>query len=244
MSTSAIVLNNGPFPSGVARNSAAGQEGRVGEELSEKEAVRRAQQGDGSAFECLYASHCRRVYALCLRMVGNTAEAEELTQEAFLQVFRRIATFRGESAFSTWLHRVAVNTVLMRLRRKRLVPTSLDDTSGSNQEGEAPQREIGGRDPLVAGALDRVDLERAIGELPEGYKTVFILHDIQGYEHSEIATIMGRTIGNSKSQLHKARMRLRELLREPAPGKAGPARQAATAQVFRSHGNKTGRVRV
>src|SRR5713226_10691609 len=120
--------------------------GCEGEEPNEAESIQRARQGDEAAFERLYRSHSRRVYALCLRMVRNTAEAEELTQETFLQVFRRIATFRGESAFSTWLHRVVVNIVLMRLRRKRLEPTSLDDASGSNEEGEAPHREIGGAD--------------------------------------------------------------------------------------------------
>jgi RNA polymerase sigma-70 factor (ECF subfamily) len=210
MSLAASVMNKGPFPSGVAGNSAAGKQGGASEELSEREAIRRAQQGDATAFERLYQLHSQRVYALCLRMVRNTAEAEELTQEAFLQVFRKIATFRGESAFSTWLHRLAVNVVLMRLRRKRLVSTSLENATGPNEEGAATHREIGGPDPLVAGMLDRVDLERAIERLPEGYKAVFILHDIQGYEHNEIARIMDRSVGNSKSQLHKARMRLRD----------------------------------
>ncbi len=213
------------------------------EGLPEAEAIRRAQQGDEAAFERLYRLHCQRVYALCLRMVRNTAEAEELTQEAFLQVFRKIATFRGGSAFSTWLHRVVVNIVLMRLRRKRLVPTSLDDPSGSNEESEAPHREIGGPDLRLSGLIDGINLQRAIDQLPRGYKSVFALHDVQGYEHREIAEILECSIGNTKSQLHKARMRLRELLREPAPGKAGPTRRGHSSS-FRSHGNKTRRVQV
>jgi RNA polymerase sigma-70 factor, ECF subfamily len=103
-------------------------------ELSEAEAIQRAQQGDAEAFERIYRLHNRRVYALCLRMVGNTAEAEDLTQEAFLQLFRKIGTFRGESAFSTWLHRLAVNVVLMRLRKKTLAETSLDETTEPDED--------------------------------------------------------------------------------------------------------------
>lgn len=199
--------------------------GCEGEEPKEAEAIRRAQQGDEAAFERLYRLHCRRVYALCLRMVANTAEAEELTQEAFLQVFRRIATFRGESAFSTWLHRLTVNIVLMRLRKKTPAVTSLENANDPDEESGQPHREVGGPDPLMVGSLDRVNLERAIQRLPEGYRTVFLLHDVQGYEHHEIAEITGRTMGNSKSQLHKARKRLRELLWETERGKARQARR-------------------
>jgi RNA polymerase sigma-70 factor (ECF subfamily) len=142
-------------------------------------------------------------------MVGNTAEAEDLAQEAFLQLFRKIATFRGESAFSTWLHRLSVNVVLMRLRKKTLAETSLDETTDSDEESSGPRRDIGGPDLRLSGSVDRVNLERAVEQLPPGYRSVFVLHDVQGYEHNEIATIMNCSIGNSKSQLHKARMRLR-----------------------------------
>ncbi|MBI1750167.1 MAG: sigma-70 family RNA polymerase sigma factor [Acidobacteria bacterium] len=196
-------------------------------ELTEADAIRQAQRGDAAAFERLYRLHNRRVYSLCLRMVGNTAEAEDLTQEAFLQLFRKIQTFRGESAFSTWLHRLTVNVVLMRLRKKSLPETSLDEATEPDEESGGPRKDIGGPDQLLTGSIDRVNLGRAIEQLPPGYKTVFVLHDVQGYEHNEIAGIMGCSIGNSKSQLHKARMRLRELLHEAERAKAREKREAA-----------------
>lgn len=196
-------------------------------ELSEADAIRLAQKGDAVAFERIYRMHGRRVYALCLRMLGNTADAEDLTQEAFLQLFRKIATFRGESAFTTWLHRLSVNVVLMRLRKKSLPQTSLEEVTEPDEETGGPRKEIGGPDPLLAGSIDRVNLERAIEVLPPGYKQVFVLHDIQGYEHNEIADLMGCSIGNSKSQLHKARMRLRSLLQEAAREKARQQREDA-----------------
>ena len=199
-------------------------------ELSEAEAIRLAQQGDAAAFERIYRLHSRRVYALCLRMVGNTAEAEDLTQEAFLQLFRKIHTFRGESAFSTWLHRLSVNVVLMRLRKKGLAETSLEEVTEPDEEAGGPRKEIGAADLLLSGSIDRVNLQRAIDRLPPGYKSVFVLHDIQGYEHNEIAELMGCSIGNSKSQLHKARMRLRELLQEDQREKARQERQAAKGE--------------
>jgi RNA polymerase sigma-70 factor, ECF subfamily len=189
--------------------------------LSEAEAIRLAQQGDERGFEGIYRQHSRRVYALCLRMVrGNAAEAEDLTQESFLQLFRKISTFRGESAFSTWLHRLAFNIVLMRLRRHSFQTLSLD---GMLEPGEKTvgllQKHVGSRDLRLSGSLDRMDLERALEQLPPGYKAVFILHDVQGYEHNEIAAIRGCSLGNSKSQLHKARARLRQLLQTAVPEK-------------------------
>ena len=196
-------------------------------DLPEAEAIRRAQEGDAAAFERIYRLHGRRVYSLCLRMVGNTAEAEELAQEAFLQLFRKIHTFRGDSAFSTWLHRLAVNVVLMRLRKKTLAQTSLEEMAEPDEETGGPGKDLGTLDMRLSGSIDRVNLERAIDQLPPGYKTVFVLHDIQGYEHNEIAELMGCSIGNSKSQLHKARMRLRELLQEAEREKARLQRQAA-----------------
>jgi RNA polymerase sigma-70 factor (ECF subfamily) len=196
-------------------------------ELPEAEAIRLAQQGDAAAFERLYQLHNRRVYSLCLRMVSNTAEAEDLTQEAFLQLFRKIATFRGESAFSTWLHRLAVNVVLMKLRRKSGTETSLEQITEPDEESSSPRRDFGGPDIRLSGSIDRVNLQRAVEQLPPGYKAVFVLHDVQGYEHNEIAEIMGCSIGNSKSQLHKARMRLRGLLHEVVREKAREERKAA-----------------
>jgi len=200
-------------------------------ELPEADAIRLAQQGNAAAFERLYELHSRRVYSLCLRMVGNTAEAEDLTQEAFLQLFRKIATFRGESAFSTWLHRLAVNVVLMKLRKKSGTETSLEEVTEPDEESGGPRRDFGSPDLRLSGSIDRVNLQRAVEQLPPGYKTVFVLHDIQGYEHNEIAKIMGCSIGNSKSQLHKARMRLRELLHEAIREKAREERRAASGSV-------------
>jgi RNA polymerase sigma-70 factor, ECF subfamily len=190
-----------------------------GDRLSEAEAIERAQQGDAEAFEVLYNLHKRRVYSLCLRMTANTAEAEDLAQEAFLQLFRKIGTFRGESAFSTWLHRMAVNVVLMRLRKKGLPVVPLEDTFET--EEEAPKKELGAPDAVLAGSIDRLQLQRAVDALPPGYRMIFVLHDVEGYEHNEIAGIVGCSIGNSKSQLHKARMKLRELLKTSRAEKAG-----------------------
>jgi RNA polymerase sigma-70 factor (ECF subfamily) len=195
-------------------------------ELTEADALRLAQQGDAAAFERIYELHRRRVYSLCLRMVSNTTEAEDLTQEAFLQLFRKIGTFRGESAFSTWLHRLAVNVVLMRLRKKTLPATSLDETADADDSGEGPRRDFGAADLRLTGAVDRMNLQRAIETLPQGYRAVFVLHDVQGYEHNEIADFMGCSVGNSKSQLHKARMRLRELLHERERDRAREKRRA------------------
>ncbi len=178
---------------------------------SAEETLARAQAGDNVAFAQLYAQHKRRVYSLCLRMVGNVTEAEDLTQEAFLQLHRKIATFRGDSAFSTWLHRLTVNVVLMHLRRKGLNLVSLDEAMDPAPES-GPMRSFGTQDLQLTGSIDRMALEKAIADLPAGYRLIFMLHDIDGYEHNEIATMLDCSIGNSKSQLHKARMKLREAL--------------------------------
>jgi RNA polymerase sigma-70 factor (ECF subfamily) len=191
---------------------------KSGEKLSEAEAIERAKQGDAAAFEVLYNLHKRRVYSLCLRMTTNTAEAEDLTQEAFLQLFRKIGTFRGESAFSTWLHRMAVNVVLMQLRKKGLQLVPLDDENEG--EEETPKKDYGAQDNVLAGSLDRLQLKNAIDRLPPGYRNIFVLHDVEGFEHNEIADMVGCSIGNSKSQLHKARMKLRELLKTSRAEKA------------------------
>jgi RNA polymerase sigma-70 factor, ECF subfamily len=177
----------------------------------EAEAIERAKQGDEAAFEVLYQLHKRRVYSLCLRMVSNPAQAEDLAQEAFLQLFRKISTFRGESAFSTWLHRMTVNVVLMNLRRKGLPLVSLEETLETDEE--TPRKEFGAQDLKLTGSIDRLQLQRAIEKLPPGYKTVFVLHDVEGFEHNEIAEMVGCSIGNSKSQLHKARLKLRDALK-------------------------------
>jgi RNA polymerase sigma-70 factor (ECF subfamily) len=181
-------------------------------ELSESEAVRLAQEGDSGGFARLYQLHSRRVYGLCLQMVKDPIEAEDLTQDAFLQTFRKIQTFRGDSLFSTWLHRLTVNIVLMSFRKKKHPQISLDETFESNEEARKPNFEFSVPDLNLNGVIDRINLESAINQLPGGCKKMLVLHDIQGYEHHEISRILGCTVGNSKSQLHKARMRLRQLL--------------------------------
>jgi RNA polymerase sigma-70 factor (ECF subfamily) len=183
------------------------------------EILARAQAGDNQAFAQLYSTHKRRIYSLCLRMVGSVAEAEDLTQEAFLQFHRKIDTFRGESALSTWLHRLAINVVLMHLRKKGLQVTSLDEAMEPTPD-HMPGRSFGAPDPILSGAIDRLALQRAIDNLPAGYRLIFVLHDIEGYEHNEIATLLDCSIGNSKSQLHKARLKLREALRTPPQSEA------------------------
>ena len=198
--------------------------------MNEAEVIQRAQAGDSASFEVLYELHRRRVYSLCLRMTGRIADAEDLTQEAFLQMYRKIATFRGESAFSTWLYRLCVNVVLMSLRKRGLNLVSLEETLAPHDE-EGTRREIGIHDTILTASVDRINLERAIEGLPPGYRVTFVLHDIEGYEHNEIAEMLACSIGNSKSQLHKARMKLKELLtarnqrsfREPDEPEPDPA---------------------
>ena len=177
---------------------------------SDLDLVKRAQEGDADAFASLFYTHKPRVYSLCLRMTNNTAEAEDLTQDAFMQVFRKLGTFRGDSALSTWLYRVAVNTVLMHFRKKGLRQISLDEST--NQDTRLVKREYGSRDERLSGSVDRIALARAMQDLPAGYRTIFLLHEIKGYEHQEIARILRCSVGNSKSQLHKAKLKMRELL--------------------------------
>ena len=182
-------------------------------ELPESQVIRMAQRGDEGAFERLYRLHSARVYALCMRMLRNPDEAEDSTQEVFLHVFRKIQGFRGASAFSTWLHRVAVNTVLMRIRGGKSAKAALvENTEGSGENGTA-RRELGAPDLHLEGYIDRVALENAIKQLPPRCKLMFVLYDVQGYAHNEIAKLLGCSVGNAKSQLHKARVRLRKLLR-------------------------------
>jgi RNA polymerase sigma-70 factor, ECF subfamily len=190
-------------------------------QLAEAEVVKQAQQGDAAAFEQIYRLHSRRVYALCLRMAGNSTDAEDLTQDVFLQLFRKIGTFRGESAFSTWLYRMSVNIVLMRFRKKPKAETSLDTLAGPEEKSSRLPEEFGGPDLRLNGVIDRITLQAGIDELAPGYRAMFILHDVQGYNHDEIARIFGCSAGNSKSQVHKARMQLRgsqrKALGDPLP---------------------------
>jgi RNA polymerase sigma-70 factor (ECF subfamily) len=178
---------------------------------SEGSLVQRAQRGDGQAFATLYQLHNKRVYSVCLRMTKDVAEAEDLAQEAFIQVFRNLNSFRGNSAFATWLYRIAVNTVLMKLRRRKSPPVlSLDEALSS--DSPSLKREVGKDDLSLCGAIDRIALRRAIEELPGGARQIFELHEVEGYQHHEIAEQLQCSIGNSKSQLHKAKKSMRALL--------------------------------
>ena len=177
--------------------------------MSDYALAQRAAGGDLSAFEVLYERHNRRVYSLCLRMTQNVAEAEDLAQEAFIQLFRKVGSFRGESAFTTWLHRLTVNQVLMHFRKRGV---RLEQTT---DDGDVPVQVVAGTgNPNQMPVVDRIALDRAIAQLPPGYRTVFVLHDVEGHEHEEIARMLGCSVGTSKSQLHKARMKLRTLLRQ------------------------------
>jgi len=178
---------------------------------SERSLIQRAQLGDEEAFAALFQMHKKRVYSVCLQMTKDVADAEDLTQEAFLQVFRSVNSFRGDSAFSTWLYRIAVNTVLMKLRRRKSPPlVSLDEPVSSDTP--SLKRDVGRADPSLSGAVDRIALNRAIEELPAGCRQIFDLHEVKGYQHHEIAQLLQCSIGNSKSQLHKAKMKMRDVL--------------------------------
>jgi len=175
---------------------------------SEGQAIALAQRGDHAAFEYIYKAYCKRVYSVCLRMIRNPAEAEDLTQQTFLQLFRKIATFRSESNFSTWLYRVTVNVVLLHMRHRKPAAAVVEDLEqyAANEDGK---RKHG---VSLSSFVDRLTLKRAISKLSPGCKRQFLLYDVLGYRHREIAERLGCSVGSSKSQLHKARKRLRRLL--------------------------------
>jgi RNA polymerase sigma-70 factor, ECF subfamily len=159
------------------------------------------------AFEQIYQNYYRRVYGLTFRMTRNVVDAEDLTQEVFVHLHRKIGSFRGESAFATWLHRFTINRVLMHFRKSSVKREQTTET------GEAPlQVTPGTSNPHQMAVIDRILLDKAITQLPPGYRITFVLHDVEGYEHSEIARMLGCSVGTTKSQLHKARMKLRKLL--------------------------------
>ncbi len=170
-----------------------------------------ATSGDMGAFEEIYRRHHRRVYSICLRMLQNTSEAEDLTQDVFIQLYRKIGSFRGDSAFTTWLHRMTVNQVLMHFRKRTV---KFEKTT---EEGETPDQIVSGTgNPHKMQIVDKIALDNAIAQLPDGYKSVFVLHDVEGFEHEEVAKILGCSVGTSKSQLHKARLKLQKLLKKKA----------------------------
>jgi RNA polymerase sigma-70 factor (ECF subfamily) len=205
--TEALVANSFGSPE---ESAGVGEPGN--DDIPEKETIRQAQEGDAAAFERIYRRYNRRVYGLCLRMTKNQADAEDLTQEAFLQVFRKIHTFRGESAFFSWFHRLSVNIVLMSLRKRKIMEIPWENDSDHQEEPGARLPVPSGQDPSLTGLFDRENLKRALRQMPSGYKRMLVLYDVFGYEHSEIAAALECSVGNSKSQLHKARERMRTLL--------------------------------
>jgi RNA polymerase sigma-70 factor (ECF subfamily) len=192
-------------------------------------------------FDRIYELYGARVYRLCLHMVGNPADAEELAQDTFLQVFRKLDTYRGESAFSTWLHRVAVNVVLMRLRKNRgHVETPLEQVF-ENEEGEEFQaNEARSDDPHLTGAIDRLSLQRAILRLSVHQRLAFVLHDVEGYTHEEIASLLGCTVESSKYRAHAARLNMRVLLKDYDREKPAPDPKAAAVPATRAVRAKAG----
>jgi len=195
MTTSKGVGQQGPVAARSARDA-------------ELQLVERCRQGDLGAFEDLYKAHAGRLYGLACRMLGNPADAEDLLQEIFLSVHRKLDSFRGDAALGTWLYRLGMNQILDHVRsragRAGQVTDGLDDASVL---ADASGHRLADR------AIDRIDLERALAELPEGCRAAFLLHDVEGLEHREVADVLGIAEGTSKSQVHKARLRLRGLLR-------------------------------
>jgi len=175
---------------------------------SDYELAQRAAAGNAQAFEELYRLHRRLVYGLSLRMTQDVSEAEDITQEVLVLLMRKVGGYRGEANFTTWLHRLTVNQVLMRFRRnKARREDALED--GEGPPSQEPWRAVS---PKATQLIDRITLESAIAQLPPGYRAAFILHDVEGYDHEEVARLLGCAVGTSKSQLHKARTKLRKIL--------------------------------
>ncbi len=185
--------------------------GLISAKATDFELTQAASHGDMAAFEEIYQRHHRRVYSICLRMLQNAYEAEDLTQDVFIQLYRKVGSFRGDSAFTTWLHRMTVNQVLMHFRKRNV------KYEKTTEDGDTPDQIVHGTaDPDRMPIVDKIALESAIEQLPTGYKNVFVLHDVEGFEHEEVARILGCSVGTSKSQLHKARLKLRKLLKKKA----------------------------
>jgi RNA polymerase sigma-70 factor, ECF subfamily len=203
--------------------------------LADTELVERCLNGDLGAFEDLYRQHSTRLYNLAFRMVGNAADAEDLLQDIFLTVYRKLESFRGASALGTWLYRLGMNVCLDRLRSKAARQDQATDT--------LDERLGGAQSPGTLSGVSRIDLERAIASLPEGSRAAFLLHDVEGFDHTEVGQMLGVAEGTSKSQVHKARLRIREFLHQPAPKDVKAARPAATRPADKVTDIKTANTR-
>lgn len=174
-------------------------------ETPEPDLIKAAQSGDRGAFEALYHRHVGRIYALCLRLAADSGRAQELTQDVFVQAWRKLSTFRGDSSLASWLHRMAVNAALGQRRSQRRQDARMAFVSDLEESAAVAP-------PAPPGGAPAIDLERAIATLPPQARTVFVLHDIEGYQHAEIAACTGLAVGTSKAHLHRARRLLREVL--------------------------------
>jgi RNA polymerase sigma-70 factor, ECF subfamily len=181
-----------------------------GNEMPEAEAIEKARNGDVRGYESLYRMHRSRVYSLCLRFTGNTFDAEDLAQEVFLQVYRKISTFRGDAKFGSWLYRVVVNLVLMHFRRRRPPEVSLN--SPRTFEPDLMRSHSPDQFRTSSFLVERVALGRALGSLSKARRNVVLLHDLNGFTHGEVGQRLGLAAGTSKSQLHKAHVELRGML--------------------------------
>ena len=210
-----------------------GMQPRPGVVIDETKAQARRQSILATDIEEIYEQHRPRVFSWCLRITRNVEDAEDLTQDTFLLLCRKINTYRGEAAFSTWLYRMATNVALMRMRRKTLPQTPIDEILETHKGAINPRQELKTSDRVLAASVVRVDLERMFDQMPSGYRKAFFLHDSEDYSHPEIAELTGWSIGTSKSQLHRARRQLRKLL------ECGPERAscAGTARGSRAHKN-------
>lgn len=219
--------------------SVCGPLAEICDQDDERQLIARAKEGSEQAFAALFNMHKRRVYTLCLHMSKDTAKAEDLTQDAFMRVFRKLHTFRGEAKFSTWLYRIALNTVLANFRKGKSEALSLD--TEIRVDSTFVRQEVGRGDAQLLGVIDRITLLRAIEELPPGCRTIFILHDVEGYEHHEVADLLECSVGNSKAQLHKARKKIRNWLMLPGRGEARKVSTGGADQQSAARARSVGR---
>src|SRR4030095_10906372 len=201
---------------------------------NERQLITRALRGDSDALQTLIEKNHKRVYALCLRMTRSVPDAEDLTQDAFVHVLSKLKTFRGKSALSTWIYRITTNTTLMHFRKQQRYSTSLTGTWDGSRDGDSGEipLEVSQTDRQLKATVNRLALTNALDQLPSGCRNILVMHDIEGYAHREIASTLRCATGTSKSQLHKARRKMREALkqRHRVSGRLAPASQILSSQ--------------